>query len=197
MEDMAPTDEWIRDGGRVCLDLANTLRDRWSVPHETLVAPSDLTRWLYGAGLLATEGLPSPSDATLHQARLLREAIDRAVLTTAEGRLPTQDDINLINETVAAAPRPLLQLTITDDHLTTSSTDTPVNDATAALGLIARDAIDLLVSPEVTRVRVCASDRCGLRFVDRSQGGRRRWCSMSRCGNRTKAQRHHLRLRTP
>ncbi|MFG1977905.1 CGNR zinc finger domain-containing protein [Nonomuraea fuscirosea] len=36
-----------------------------------------------------------------------------------------------------------------------------------------------------------------MRFEDRSQEGRRRWCSMTRCSNRTKAQRHHLRTRTP
>ncbi|WP_106252702.1 CGNR zinc finger domain-containing protein [Nonomuraea fuscirosea] len=56
-----------------------------------------------------------------------------------------------------------------------------------------------LLQPTITddRLTTCASDRCGLRFVDRSQGGRRRWCSMTRCGNRTKAQRHHLRTRTP
>ncbi|MEV4073057.1 CGNR zinc finger domain-containing protein [Nonomuraea fuscirosea] len=47
------------------------------------------------------------------------------------------------------------------------------------------------------RLTTCTSDRCGLRFEDRSQEGRRRWCSMTRCSNRTKAQRHHLRTRTP
>ncbi|MFI7632863.1 CGNR zinc finger domain-containing protein [Nonomuraea sp. NPDC049400] len=44
-------------------------------------------------------------------------------------------------------------------------------------------------------MRACGSGRCALRFVDRSQAGNRRWCSMSRCGNRTKARRHHLRTR--
>ncbi|MEO3804190.1 ABATE domain-containing protein [Nonomuraea sp. B1E8] len=194
---MAATDYWIRDGGRVCLDLVNTLRDRWSSPRDTLAAPSDLVRWLHGAGLLTTRRLPDPAGATLRSARLLREAIDRAVLSAAGGRLPDLGDIEVINEAVTAAPRPLPQLTIADGRLASGDTGAPVNDVSAALGLVARDAIELLLSSKVRRVRVCASDRCALRFLDQSQGGRRRWCSMSRCGNRVKAQRHHLRTRAP
>jgi predicted RNA-binding Zn ribbon-like protein len=37
---------------------------------------------------------------------------------------------------------------------------------------------------ELARVRSCA--RCTLLFVDRSPPGTRRWCSMERCGNRSK-----------
>ncbi|MFD0474813.1 ABATE domain-containing protein [Nonomuraea thailandensis] len=49
---MAANDAWIRDGGRVCLDFVNTLRDRWDVPRETIEEPEDLVRWLHGAGLV-------------------------------------------------------------------------------------------------------------------------------------------------
>ncbi|WP_443053569.1 CGNR zinc finger domain-containing protein [Streptomyces sp. NBC_00285] len=42
-------------------------------------------------------------------------------------------------------------------------------------------------------VRVCGADRCALRFLDRSPARNRRWCSMSRCGNRTKVRLHQAR----
>ncbi|MEU0213180.1 CGNR zinc finger domain-containing protein, partial [Streptomyces canus] len=59
----------------------------------------------------------------------------------------------------------------------------------------AQDAVDLLLSSEIRRVRVCGADECALRFVDRSPARNRRWCSMSRCGNRTKVRLHQARAR--
>ncbi len=47
-----------------------------------------------------------------------------------------------------------------------------------------------------TRIRSCAHDDCVLWFLDTSKGGRRRWCSMERCGNRAKARRHYQRTAT-
>ncbi|MGR6919043.1 CGNR zinc finger domain-containing protein [[Actinomadura] parvosata] len=188
---MTADDEWIRDGGRVCLDFVNTLRDRWAVPRETLQEPDDLLRWLRGAGLVTHDA--DPAAAALAPARSLREAIDRAVLSVAGGGLPGAADVRTINEAVRAAPRPLLQLLVRDGRLEAASAPGLADDVAAGLGLVARDAAELLLSPEVRRVRVCGSDRCGLRFVDRSQAGRRRWCSMSRCGNRTKVRRHQRR----
>ncbi|WP_344389524.1 CGNR zinc finger domain-containing protein [Streptomyces vastus] len=53
----------------------------------------------------------------------------------------------------------------------------------------------MLLSAEIRRVRVCAAERCALRFLDRSPAHNRRWCSMSRCGNRTKVRLHQARTR--
>jgi predicted RNA-binding Zn ribbon-like protein len=49
---------------------------------------------------------------------------------------------------------------------------------------------------EAARIRVCASGTCSARFYDRSPAGRRRWCSMARCGNEAKARRHRERSRS-
>jgi predicted RNA-binding Zn ribbon-like protein len=54
-------------------------------------------------------------------------------------------------------------------------------------------AADLLVGPQIPRVRQCANPACGWLFLDTSKGGNRRWCSMSACGNRAKAHRHYMR----
>ncbi|MCE6996074.1 CGNR zinc finger domain-containing protein [Saccharothrix sp. S26] len=45
------------------------------------------------------------------------------------------------------------------------------------------------------RVRKCANPECVLHFQDVSRTGRRLWCSMTACGNRLKARRHHDRVR--
>ncbi|MBT8488190.1 MAG: CGNR zinc finger domain-containing protein, partial [Gemmatimonadetes bacterium] len=43
------------------------------------------------------------------------------------------------------------------------------------------------------RLRPCAAPACRRWFVDTSKSGRRRWCSMERCGNRAKADRYRSR----
>ncbi|WP_406182436.1 CGNR zinc finger domain-containing protein [Streptomyces canus] len=45
------------------------------------------------------------------------------------------------------------------------------------------------------RVCACGADRCALRTLDRSPARNRRWCSMSRCGNRSKVRLHQARVR--
>lgn len=58
--------------------------------------------------------------------------------------------------------------------------------ARQVLATVARDAVELFASPKATRLRQCAGNSCRLIFVDTSRPGRRRWCSMERCGNRSK-----------
>ncbi len=48
-----------------------------------------------------------------------------------------------------------------------------------------------LGTPEATRVRACPGRDCGWLFIDRA--GRRRWCRMEWCGNRSKARAHARR----
>ncbi|WLW50419.1 CGNR zinc finger domain-containing protein [Streptomyces sp. YU58] len=193
---MATDDMWIWDGGRVCLDFTNTLRYRWrTAPEETLRDPADLALWLQRAGLLAP-GIQDPGAATvLASGRRLRETVDRAVLAVADNRLPLSGDITLLNRSAAQAPRPALQIAVTDGRLEPAGTTSIATDTSAALALIAQDAVDLLLSAEIKRVRVCGADECALRFLDRSPARNRRWCSMSRCGNRTKVRLHQARAR--
>ena len=55
------------------------------------------------------------------------------------------------------------------------------------LSTLARDAVALF-SSEPDRLRRCDADDCRLVFHDESRTGSRRWCSMSRCGNRAKVR---------
>ncbi|GAB2892786.1 CGNR zinc finger domain-containing protein [Streptomyces mayteni] len=190
---MVAGDRWIRDGGRVCLDFVNTLADRWRAPRETLPEPAELERWLAGAGLLPERSPVEPPTGLLPLAHRLREAIDRTVLAVRDGGLPGPGDVALINEAGSAAPAPVRQLVMGREGLTPGTATSAAGDPAAALGLVAQDAIDLVLAPAVRRVRVCGAERCALRFLDRSPAHNRRWCSMARCGNRLKARRHQAR----
>lgn len=52
---------------------------------------------------------------------------------------------------------------------------------------------DLLVGSRLSTIRLCANTKCRWLFLDDSKNGTRRWCSMSSCGNRAKAQRHYVK----
>ena len=54
------------------------------------------------------------------------------------------------------------------------------------LAAVARSAAELVAEGPSARLRICSNPSCGLFFYDNSRTRRRRWCSMSRCGNRHK-----------
>jgi predicted RNA-binding Zn ribbon-like protein len=58
---------------------------------------------------------------------------------------------------------------------------------------IARDAAELLASDRLEYVRACASKTCEWLFLDESKNHRRRWCDMTKCGNRAKVKRFYTR----
>ncbi|GAA4618163.1 CGNR zinc finger domain-containing protein [Saccharopolyspora hordei] len=184
--------DWVRDGGRLCLDLVNTLRDRYGGGRELLVSPDLLADWLREVGLLA-DG--RPSDAHLASAVALREAIDRAVLARADRAIPAGPDVELINAAARGENREALQLRVGRDGSVAAVRPQPRDPVRAALAAVAVDAIELLATEPFPRVAVCAFHRCGLRFLDTSPARNRQWCSMARCGNRAKARQHYARRR--
>lgn len=64
-----------------------------------------------------------------------------------------------------------------------------VDGSAAPLYPVARSAIDHVTGTD--RVRRCENPRCILYFLETPRTRRRRWCSMSGCGNRMKAARHY------
>jgi predicted RNA-binding Zn ribbon-like protein len=182
---------WYWLGGRPALDFVNTRRERWRRNVECLRSPADLVAWLQQAGMLAAATGSRPE--MLSAAVELREAIDDGV-RTAVARLPASPDaVSLIDGWLAyAVVRPALCRTADGaPALTERPTADPL---TAALGALALDAARMLGDArERERVRICSSDTCSARFYDRSPAGRRRWCSMEKCGNAAKARRHRAR----
>ncbi|WGW11150.1 CGNR zinc finger domain-containing protein [Saxibacter everestensis] len=177
-------DHWLFIGGATCLDFVNTLRDRWAEePTETLREPADLAAWSAAAGVAETL-LP------IDDGDLARAVTVRAVLF----RLLTQSDdigaadIALLNKLAAAAPRPVLgRIQAAELPTVRPPRATTANDI---LGLVIADALELLAEHGTAPVKECEHPRCGLRYLDASRGGRRRWCSMQRCGNRAKVRRY-------
>jgi predicted RNA-binding Zn ribbon-like protein len=171
--------------GRLCLDFVATVGERWRRCFERLRTPADLGRWLVEASLLSSD--PPVEQNQLDDARRLRESIYRIAWLARRGS-PDRRDVRELNRW---AGKPPLAPRLADDGRTvTWVADRAVP---AALATIARDAADLLSGPLATRVRECAAPDCALLFVDSSRPGRRRWCSMDACGNRTKTAAYRSR----
>lgn len=174
--------------GRPCADLAMTGGDDWLSVFEVLHAPADLDRWL-ADGALAVSGTRAGDD-DLRAARALRRALIAAVDALLGGRLPPAEAIEAIG--AAAAVAPLVPRVDPDSGARGWAAPT----ARAALSDVARDALELIGEREQwERLRICASDDCGILFYDASRPGRRRWCSTERCGDRNRARAYRARKR--
>lgn len=185
---------WYWLGGRPSVDFVNTLRERWWRRVETLVTPDDLVRWLERAELLEPGQVEHASPERLRSARDLRESIDVALVAIVSGAPVVPRSIATIDRWLpAAAPSETLALEPGGEpRLRAAAAEDPLAHA---LGLLARDAAQMLGTEQRGRVRICASDTCSARFYDRSPTAARVWCSMRGCGNVAKARRHRARVR--
>jgi len=169
---------------------------RWEATTEgggEPVSPGDLTRWLSSSTPLGPEPQAQPPTARIlfDEARRLADALSALLVARAAVRpLPTWavEDLNRVLE---ASPQ-FARAAVRDQSMTVAirwDARTPV----AHLGPVAHSAALLLSQADPRRLRRCADRACAHWFLDTSKGGRRRWCSMARCGNRAKAERHRAR----
>ncbi|HZG05495.1 MAG TPA: CGNR zinc finger domain-containing protein [Streptomyces sp.] len=174
------------DPGALCLELLPTGGPGEFARHEVLHEPVNLVVWASRSRLR-----PSPvvevTEVELAAARELRAALWRMAVDQAHGRTPRPEDVEVVNDTAAGPPLPV-RLLRSDGGAGWARDWGPAATGAQLLSTVARDAVDLFGGPYAHRIRECASEDCYLVFVDTSRPGRRRWCSMERCGNRHKVR---------
>jgi predicted RNA-binding Zn ribbon-like protein len=170
--------------GNVALDFVATVGERTSTAVERLPTTADLADWTVLAGLL--DRPPRVTRADLAAARDLREALHELVVALTSGdRLPAAA-LARVNAAAARAP---VTARLDDDGVHRSG------DVPAVLSEVARAFVHLAAGPDRTLIRWCADHACTRPFLDRSRGGRRRWCGMAGCGDRAKAAAYRERRR--
>jgi predicted RNA-binding Zn ribbon-like protein len=189
------------DGGRLCLDFANTRSQRTG---EHLTSYPALLAFARQSGLLTraednrlqslARRKPAEADGVLVRARALRDALYAIFSAIAAGRQPRQADMDHFNTA--------LLVTMTHARVLPSAAGFVWGWAgglggtlEAPLWPVVRSAADVLTSPELGTVRECSAGDCAWLFMDTSKNRSRQWCSMQSCGNREKARRHYQRLR--
>jgi predicted RNA-binding Zn ribbon-like protein len=193
-------------GGKLAIDFAN-LPSRPaagatnSLSWEELISFLQVTRIVSperAKELLAlTEGDPQGAFELLNRAERLRNALRQALDALARKQRIPREWVFPINQ--------ILRVTEGHDELVETSRAWRIEYVAREGGLdwllaaIARSAAELITEGEDTRLRLCANPSCSLFFYDNSRTHRRRWCSMSLCGNRHKvaafARRHGTRKR--
>ncbi len=188
----------------LCLDFANTLYWRGSTPpSETLNSLEDLLAWCTSAKVqdgLALDRIsrwwrahPRQGAQAFAEAIGLREVIYRLFSATAMSGEPEPDDLGRLNGALAAVPERINLKRRGDGYAW--QFHQPAPSVASLLAPVLWSTGDLLTGPQLRRVRQCANDKCVWLFLDLSESGNRRWCSMSMCGNRAKAHRHYLKTR--
>jgi predicted RNA-binding Zn ribbon-like protein len=193
-----PGTEFVLLGGRPSLDLVATLgRRHTDDPVERVPDPAAFARWLSAAGVLT--GPVEVSGRQLADARALREAIYRLVRAVVGREEADAAAIAVLN---SSARRPDLPPQLRrEEGVPGVALDVGRADVTppvaAALATVARDAVLLLGGPQAARIKECDHPDCSILFVDETQAGRRRWCSMERCGNQVKVAGYRRRRPAP
>jgi predicted RNA-binding Zn ribbon-like protein len=172
----------------VALDLADTVVLVTEPPTDLFDSAERMaTWWALQAPRLPAGPTPDPA-AT----RRLRTAIRDLFDAHLEHRAPQSTSIEDVNAAAAGAPT---SQRITKIHNGLTDVDTrwhTEHGGNAALAAIAREAIDLLSSPErLTRLRRCGNPACSMLFL--AENRRRQWCTANICGNRTRVARHYER----
>lgn len=167
------------EAGHPALVFLNTVSDDGKSRNaDTFDTGEALLGQLRAGGL--TTGTDAPGPGQLPAILDLRETAYSVVSAIAAGRRPRREDGLMLEITIKSA--------IADASFSPGA-DGPLFRPGPLGGLydaLVLSILDLLQSGELSRLRECR--RCTHLFIDRGRGPGRRWCSMTRCGNRAKAQ---------
>ena len=179
------------DGGRLCIDFANTIHDRYAADVEDYIAtPERYLEWAKRAGAIAPgEAIDMPALAEgrehlMEDIRALRDAVYALLLARADSVPLPADALLILNAWLRSARQSqrvsasgLLEFNAAPD------------DIHAPLKRIALDFVETIADERAAKLelRRCANQHsCGWLFADTSKNGRRRWCAMETCGTISK-----------
>jgi predicted RNA-binding Zn ribbon-like protein len=186
-------------GGDAALDLVNTFAG-WDQPtaasaREYLQSYDHLVLWSASVGMVPDSDVgplhragrrdPATAIEALHRAKQLRSSVHDLLLN--QDATATAAALRTVERTAGAAiaaARLRWEPPVTLEFA--AGVHRPVHE-------LAWRCLQFLRTADATRVRACPGQGCGWLFVDRT--GRRRWCRMEWCGNRSKARAHARRSR--
>jgi predicted RNA-binding Zn ribbon-like protein len=165
----------------------NVERSHLGLRTDEFVAPADLRRWLAAHGLL--ERTARVGGADLRRALEVREALRRLAL--AHNRVPAGGAAAAALSRLAREAR----LVIRFRRDGTMRLEPEAAGVVGALGRLLAAAMAAQMDGTWDRLKACR--RCHWAFYDHSKNRSGRWCVMSICGNRMKAQAYRSHHRAP
>lgn len=181
------------DGGRLAIDFANTIHDRFAADVEDYIAtPERYMEWARRSGGIA-------ADETIDLSRLDGEG-ERLMANVRSLRDATYLLLSACIDEVALPEGPLL---VANEWLLRARESQSLDengvlalqahpdDFRIPLKRIALDLVDVLADARAGKftLKRCANQSsCGWIFADTSKNGRRRWCAMQTCGTASKTE---------
>jgi predicted RNA-binding Zn ribbon-like protein len=175
-------------GGRLALDFVNTMSRQASISWERLILFLQATQIVTperGAQLLSLpQSDPQAAELLLRKAQRLGAALHKAFAAMLRKQKMISEWIEPVNE--------ILRITEGHDELVAPNGAWKIEFVAREGGLdwllaaVARSGAEIIAEGAQARLRLCANAHCGLFFYDLSRTHRRRWCSMTVCGNRSK-----------
>ncbi len=183
-------------GGRLALDFVNTFPINADLSWDQLIVFLESARIVTperGGELRAlSHSDPQAAEMLLRKAQRLGSALRMAFDALLHRQRMLREWIEPVNE--------ILRITEGHDELVFTDHDLEIEFVAREGGLewllaaVARSGAEIIAEGTRARLRLCANPHCGLFFYDTSRTHRRRWCSMTLCGNRSKvaafARRH-------
>jgi predicted RNA-binding Zn ribbon-like protein len=191
-------------GGQLALDAVNTVTAWDTSPVDWLADYASLLEWAALAKAVdaaevralrrAAAERPRQAVNALRAFRGLRQCIQLCFTALAMHRPIASASLRALNEYRAAAVLHAKLVVIGGNvmlrcDVRACGLDLPTHRVTLS-------AVDLLLRPPGSRLRVCAGHDCGWLFKDTSKSGRRRWCDMDTCGAADKMSRYRRSLAT-
>lgn len=177
-------------GGSLWIDFLNTMPVIKGEAMDFLASESSITRWARQANIAIDANRPVDSPADLHRLRQdLADAFDRL----AEARP--------LSIALIARANALIAHSAVRSHIIAAESGAQVVEQVALVGppvatAVAWDFARFLSRFEHQRMRHCGNPACVMQFYDTGKNNRRRWCTMSICGNRDKVAHYRGRKST-
>jgi predicted RNA-binding Zn ribbon-like protein len=174
-------------GGAPWLDLANSSFTLDGSAFDFLSDEQRFARWAEAAGFaVATKNLEAERLAALRLRGLAREILTRLNI----GASLNAEQIDQLND--------LLSKRTIREQIRPSADCIELNfpdqiDGPVVATRLASDLAHFLDHHEHDRLKTCDNPTCEMVFYDRGKNNRRRWCTMSICGNRDKVANYRAR----
>lgn len=172
----------------VALDLVDTLMTAVDPSVDLIESAERRAQW-WEIELTRLPESPVPDPIATRRLRTAIRDLFDAHLEQRTPRPTSVEDVNALAASVPTSPRLVYPANGDPDADTRWHTEQGGNPALAA---IAREAIDLLATPDKrNRLRRCANPTCSMLFL--AETTRRQWCASNVCGNRMRVARHYQR----
>ncbi|MGY8985714.1 MAG: CGNR zinc finger domain-containing protein [Sphingomonadales bacterium] len=183
----------------LCLEFSNKFSKDEHFDYEKLIIwakNSGTTNNITADQLLEySKSYPFKTDPVIFEAKILAKTINHIYASIAEGKNPLEEDVVFLNGSIEKTFQNLIITPTTSLKFRWGWKEPQIASPEQPLWRIILNAGETLVETNPKKIKKCEGLECYKLFIDKSKAGRRKWCSMETCGNRTKTRKYRERTK--